>query len=61
MKNKKAHIIVLVGSICLILCIIAIAIYGFIAEKEELSFANVLKDHNSFMVWNSICSSILII
>lgn len=44
MKNKKAHIIVLVGSICLILCIIAIATYGFIAKKEELSFGNVLKD-----------------
>ncbi len=42
MKNKKAHIIVLVTTACLILFLIILIIYGYLTKKEELSVESII-------------------
>ncbi len=42
MKNKKAHIIVLVTTACLILFLIILIIYGYLTRKDELSIGSIV-------------------
>ena len=42
MKNKKAHIIILITTACLILFLLSLIIYGYLTQKDELSIGSTV-------------------